>query len=129
MPETELRYFALEDGTAPVLRYLEELAVKDRRAAIKCAARIEVLSELGHELRRPLADYLRDGIYELRIRVGNVNYRILYFFHGQNVVVLAHALTKKKEVPDIDIERALERKELYEGDPERHTFAVDSEDE
>jgi len=34
------------------------------------------------ELRRPLADLLRDGIYELRIRIGRVHCRILYFFHG-----------------------------------------------
>ena len=43
----------------------------------------------GHELRRPEADFLRDGIYEL-----------LYFFHGQNVAVLAHGLTKEAEAPE-----------------------------
>jgi hypothetical protein len=34
-------------------------------------------------LRRPHADYLEDGIYELRWRNGTVQYRILYFFHGR----------------------------------------------
>ena len=53
---------------------------------------------------------MRDGIYELRARSGNINYRLLYFFHGQNVAVLAHGLTKEAEVPTADIERALERK-------------------
>jgi ribosome-binding protein aMBF1 (putative translation factor) len=58
-------------------------------------ARIRRLAEAGRELRRPEADYLRGGIYELRARRGHVNYRILYFFHGQNVAILAHALTKE----------------------------------
>jgi hypothetical protein len=29
-----------------------------------------------------VADYLRDGIYELRPTFGGIHYRILYFFHG-----------------------------------------------
>ena len=44
-----------------------------------------MLSQLGHELRRPLADYLDQGIYELRARIGQVNYRILYFLYGQQI--------------------------------------------
>jgi len=122
MPWTELKYYRATKGFAPVLEFLDALGQKDRKAAIKCAAKIEVLGELGHELRRPHADYLRDGIYELRVRVGRVNYRILYFFHGQDVIVLAHALTKEKEVPHADIERAIERKILFENNPARHTF-------
>ena len=43
-------------------------------------ARVQRLAELGHELRRPEGDHLRDGIYELRARL---NYRLPYFFHGQ----------------------------------------------
>jgi hypothetical protein len=35
---------------------------------------------MGHELRRPEADFLRDGIYELRASLGGVHHRILYFF-------------------------------------------------
>jgi hypothetical protein len=44
--------------------------------------RIERLRDLGHELRRPEADYLRDGIYELRVGLGSVNHRMLYSFTG-----------------------------------------------
>jgi phage-related protein len=72
------------------------------------------LAECGHELRRPLADFLREGIHELRIRKGRVNYRILYFFHGRNVAILAHALTKEDEVPKADIERSIRRKKAFE---------------
>jgi hypothetical protein len=50
-----------------------------------------MLEQQGHELRRPIADFLRDGIYELRPSVQGVNYRILYFFSGRNVVVVSTA--------------------------------------
>ena len=74
----------------------------------------------GHELRRPIADILRDGIYELRPSYQGVNYRILYFFSGKNIVVISHGLSKKAEVPAIEIDRAIERKNKYEANPKVH---------
>jgi phage-related protein len=68
---------------------------------------------------------LRDGVYELRARSGNVNYRILYFFHGQNVAVLAHSLTKEAKVPKSDIERAIRRMGAFEKDPDGHSYRED----
>ena len=112
------------DGSVPVKDWLEqEVAKRDIRIAAKCRVRIALLKERGNSLRRPFADYLRDGIYELRIAFGRVNYRILYFFYGGGeVIVLTHALTKEAEVPGKDIEIALQRKSLFESDPERHTY-------
>lgn len=124
MPQTEVFFYRDEDGTVPVLAWLEELATKNRRAAAACIAKLRLLEAFGHELRRPHADYLRDGIYELRARRGNVNYRILYFYHGQNVAVLAHSLTKKKRVPPADIQRAIERKQRYEQDTEKRRATI-----
>jgi len=46
-----------------------------------------------------------------------VQYRILFFYHGRNTVVLAHALTKEAAIPARDIERAKERKRRYEQEP------------
>ena len=83
--------------------------------------RIERLQDLGHELRRPEADYLRDGIYELRVGLGGMNYRMLYFFHRRVTAVLAHGLVKEHEVPPREIEEAIRRKRRFELHPERHT--------
>ena len=79
MPQTEVVLFKEADGTVPVRDWLLELKRRNRRAFAKCVVRIRRLAELGHELRRPEADLLRDGIYELRAREGRVNYRLLYF--------------------------------------------------
>jgi len=123
MPDTRTIYYCDDNGEAPVLEWLEQLARKDKRAAARCVARIELLEQLGHELRRPIADILRDGIYELRTRSGKVQYRILYFFSGANVVVLSQGFIKKgSAVPDKEIERALERKLNFEKNPKKHTY-------
>ena len=127
MPKTELIFFQDDDGSVPVRDWLSELQGKNRRAFAKCVEKVELLSELGHELRRPHTDMLRDGIYELRARSGNVNYRILYFFHGQNVAVLGNALTKEAKVPVAEIERAIERKQAFEQDPAGHSYTEDDE--
>jgi hypothetical protein len=80
------------------------------------------ISEVGHELRRPEADLLRNGIYELRVGLQHVNYRILYFFHGRVAAILAHGLTKEDRVPGAAIDVALMRKQRYEQNPKVHTF-------
>lgn len=120
MPPTQVLFFKGLDGRAPVLEWLKELRRWDPEAFVRCMVGIQRLRGLGHELRRPAADYLRNGIYELRLRQGRVHYRILYFFHGRGVAVLAHGLTKEGVVPDRDIDRALRRKRAFETCPERH---------
>ena len=52
-------------------------------------------------------------------------YRLLYFFHGHDVL-LAHALTKKDEVPKTGVERAIKRMKLFKTNPQAITY--ESED-
>ena len=119
MPKSHVVFYREAAGTVPVLEWFDSLPAK---AQDKCRVRIQRLSDLGHELRRPEADLLRDGIYELRIGLQHVNYRILYFFHGRLVAILAHGLTKENRVPGATIDAALARKQRFELDPKSHTF-------
>jgi hypothetical protein len=80
MPRTEVVFYLDDDGSAPALDWLGTLTLKAR---LKCLVRLERLRELGHELRRPEADLLRDGIYELRVSLNHVQYRLLYGFHTE----------------------------------------------
>ena len=127
MPPTQIRFFRNARG-APVRDWLLTLRQDDRRLYAKCVARIRLLAQLGFELRRPMADYLEEDIYELRIRHGRVNHRILYFFHGQNVAILAHAFVKEGAVPRTDLMRAIQWKEALLADPEKHTHNEDIPD-
>jgi hypothetical protein len=112
-------FYQEEDGSTPVLDWLQELP---RKVQDKCTVRIERLAELGHELRRPEADFLRDKIYELRIGFQGINYRILYFFHGTTIAVLSHGIVKEREVPPKEIDKAIERRNRFELNPEQHTY-------
>jgi phage-related protein len=72
------------------------------------------LGEMGLALRRPYIDYLRDDIYELRIRLRRGHCRVLYFIFHRNTFVLLHAILKKTgKVADAEIERAIEYKLDY----------------
>ncbi len=125
MPPVEVVLFANEDGTAPILNWFDELERRDRRILAKVLARIERLRELGHGMRRPEADSLRDGIYELRIAFQGVQYRALYFFDGRAYAVLSHGLAKEDVVPPREIDLAVRRKALFAKDPEKYTYRED----
>ena len=119
MPKINIFLYREKDGEVPLLDWFDSIP---SRAVAKCRVRIERLQELGHELRRPEADYLRDGIYELRVALQGINYRLLYFFHGNVAIVLSHGLTKKGKVPPKEIVKAIERKKRFELNPHNHTY-------
>lgn len=106
-----------DDGTVPALEWLAGLPLKARA---KCLAWIEQLRACGFELRRPVADLLRDEVYELRLDLDRHD-RILYFFHGQ-IAVLSHGLIKERRVPPRQIDLAVDRKAKFAVHPDRYTF-------
>ena len=118
MPPTTVVIFKESDGSCPLLEWLDTLPAKARA---KCIVRIERLKQAGHELRRPEADTLRDGIHELSARMGHVNYRILYFFHGKTAVI-SHGLVKQRGVPTGEIDRAVDRMLRFVRNPQAHTY-------
>jgi phage-related protein len=128
MPSTTVVFYQEKAGEAPVAEWLRELNDTHPKAYDKCRAALARLALLGHELRRPEADYLRDGIHELRVRLGSVNYRLLYFFHGRTVCVVAHGLTKEAAVPAADLQRAVARKAAFTAHPTLHTSHGDIDD-
>lgn len=119
MPRTRVVIYCEQDGSAPFVPWLLGLP---NSAQDKIRLRLERLAELGHELRRPEADYLRDGIHELRATVRGVHYRVLYFFHGRVAAVVAHGVVKEKRVPDREIESAVQRMRRFLAEPARHTL-------
>lgn len=115
----EIALYAENDGSCPFLEWFELLSPK---AQDKCFLRLERLRAMGHNLRRPEADYLRDGIYELRVTINGIQLRILYFFHGTTAAIVSHGLVKQRVVPPKEIDRAIERKKRFEANPQEHTY-------
>jgi putative component of toxin-antitoxin plasmid stabilization module len=121
MPRTEIQVFRKADGTSPFSQWFDDLETSEPKAYANCLARILLLAECGHQLRRPQVEFLERGIYEIRAKKGRVNYRILYGFHGSHVAVLACGCTKEKTVDPNDIEYAVKCMELVKRDPIKHT--------
>ncbi len=100
----EVYYFVDKDGVKPVKEFIYSLTRKEQA---KAHAYITELKKQGNNLRRPMADYLGDGIYELRPK----DNRIFYFFYFRDSAVLVHAIKKHvKTVPENDLRLCIKRK-------------------
>ena len=96
--------FIDEDGCKPVKEFIDSLTDKEQA---KVYAYITELKNQGNNLRRPMADYLRDGIHELRPR----DNRIFYFFYLRDRAVLVHAIKKHvKKIPEYDLKLCIKRR-------------------
>ena len=72
------------------------------------------------QLRRPIADYLGNGIYELRPK----NNRIFYFFFIKSSAVMIHAIRKTThKIPESDLQLCARRKN--QGERQRRLEKID----
>ncbi|MDO8581128.1 MAG: type II toxin-antitoxin system RelE/ParE family toxin [Candidatus Omnitrophota bacterium] len=101
-------FFIDERGEKPVKEFIDTLPLKEQA---KIMAYFDELKKQGHNLRRPMADYLGEGIYELRPR----DNRIFYFFYLRENAVLLHVIRKKTDkIPQGDMDLCLKRKKQVE---------------
>ncbi len=100
-------YYVDARGRSPILEDLKELTDAEQQ---KIFAYISLLQEKGEELRRPMADYIGDKLYELRPK----SHRALYFFMLKDYAVIVHLFRKKtNRLPDAEKKIALSRKEDF----------------
>jgi hypothetical protein len=65
MPLVEVLIYREDDGTAPLVDWLTSLPAEARD---RCLARLALLHDKGHELRRPHAENLGEGLVRRVIR-------------------------------------------------------------
>jgi phage-related protein len=122
LPRVQLILYRESDGSVPLLEWFDLLPPK---VVDKCRVWLRRLRDQGHELRRPDADYLRDGIYELRVGFRGVNYRMLYFYSGRQVAVVSHGIVKERVVPPKEIDLAVRRMNRFRANPASHSHVED----
>ncbi|MBI3614979.1 MAG: type II toxin-antitoxin system RelE/ParE family toxin [Candidatus Omnitrophica bacterium] len=83
-------YYVDAGGDSPILEDIHKLTLEEQQ---KIFAYISLLEEKGEELRRPMADYVGDKIYELRPRA----HRVLYFFMLKEYAVVVHLFRKRTD--------------------------------
>ena len=73
-------FYRNDAGHCPFEKFIDRLPEEDAREVV---ASIAALRELGNKARRPLVDYLENGVYELRARRIKKQFRVLYSFVGK----------------------------------------------
>lgn len=99
----QIVFYTTERGDSPIDEFLDAV---DKKSRAKIAAHLSILEKLGPNLKRPYADVVRGKIRELRIHFGSNQYRMLYFFHMKDQIIMVHAFAKKSQAikeGDIDL--------------------------
>ena len=103
--EIDVVFYMKADGTEPAKEFLLSLNKKMRAKMLRT---ITLLANNGPLLREPCSKSLRNGIFELRAKVGSDDFRVLYFFFSGSRAVLTNGFIKKtQKTPRSEIERAL----------------------
>lgn len=104
MQEFEIVFYDKPDGSEPAKEFLLSVDDKMRARLLKI---IELLAQNGTALRMPYSEYLVDGIFEIRAKVGSDISRVLYFFVIGRRIVLTNGFVKKtQKTPENEIEIA-----------------------
>ena len=105
-------FFEDNEATLPVREWMLN-PPKEVRA--KLLARVQMLREHGPSLDFPYTSQIEGRLRELRLRLGKMRYRVLYFFDERRTCILLHGFTKNTEaVPSTEIRVALQRMGAHE---------------
>ena len=69
---------------------------------------LELLDELGDQIRPPRSKKVAKDIYELRV-LTNLSVRILYTFHERNIWILHAFVKKSQKIPRKELATAINR--------------------
>ncbi|MBR1703910.1 MAG: type II toxin-antitoxin system RelE/ParE family toxin [Clostridia bacterium] len=112
MQKYELVYYELPSGKSPVREFINS---QDAKMKAKIQDMEDTLAQKGPKLRMPLSRFLGEGIFELRIQVGNRRTRVLYFFCKGNKIVLTNGFVKKtQKTPVSEINKAKKYRDDFE---------------
>jgi phage-related protein len=92
--------------------FMGKLSELERMKIMRALLLFETEDKIPHHYIK----YLRDDIYEFRVNFGNNEYRLLFIYDGDTVVVLFNCFKKKtQKTPNNEIEKAIRlKKEYYE---------------
>ena len=114
----EVEFYETKNGIQPAREFI---LLQEKKFIAKTLDMIQLLQDNGYQLREPYSKALEDGIFELRIKLGNNISRIMYFFYVDQHIILTNGFIKKtQKTPRNEIEKAkkywadyMDRKESY----------------
>lgn len=107
----EVEFYEKENNEIPVAEFIDGL---ERKMQAKVLRTIQLLEEKGIYLRMPYSEYIEDGIFELRIKVGSDISRVLYFFYYEGKIILTNGFVKKtQKTPKSEVKKAKQYRKDY----------------
>ena len=119
MPQIEILIYRADDGGPLFVHWLNSLQTTPVIAALPVWPSWK---NMDTSCDGPMPRIPGRASTSLRVKYGRVNYRMLDFFHGRDAAVVSHGFAKERLIPPGEIKLALERKQDFERDSERHTF-------
>lgn len=97
--------------------FMGELSTMERAKIMRALLLFETEDKIPHHYIK----YLRDDIYEFRVTFGNNEYRLLFIYDNNTIVVLLNCFKKKSQkTPNKEINKAIRLKEEYYEQKERN---------
>ena len=104
MDDFEVGFYETVEGRAPEEEFID---LQNMKMQAKIYREIGLLAEKGNALRMPHSEYLDDGIFQIRAKIGNDISRVLYFFVVGKKIILTNGFVKKtQETPPEEIDLA-----------------------
>ena len=111
MSKYQVLFYSKDDGSEPAKDFILST---DKKMKAKILKTIAMLQENGTDLRMPYSEYLEDGIFEIRAKVGTDISRVLYFFAIEHKIILTNGFIQKmQKTPKREIEKAQKYRNDY----------------
>lgn len=106
-------FYATASGRCPVQDHLDELPDKTVQKIVWVLKLVREMDRVSAQYFKKLAD--AEDIWGIRADVGRDTFRLLGFFHGQDMIVLTNSFQKKsQQTPQREIELAKQRRTEYQ---------------
>lgn len=107
-----IQFYRLPNGECPVETFLDALSGKQAQKVVWVLRLIEELERVPTHYFKKLVN--SDGIWEVRVQLGNDAFRLLGFFAEPTMLVLTNGFAKKRQkTPAQEIATALRRRADY----------------
>ncbi len=108
----DLKFYRTESGHSPVEDFLDSLNAKQAQKVVWVLRLFQDLDTVPSKYFKRLVH--TDELWEIRVDFASDTFRLLSFFDGKKLLILAHGFPKKKQkVPKQMIDLAKQRKKDY----------------
>ncbi|HEX7243220.1 MAG TPA: type II toxin-antitoxin system RelE/ParE family toxin [Longimicrobiaceae bacterium] len=108
----EIRFYRTPSGRSPVEEFLDSLSGKQAQKVVWVLRLVEEMDAVPVQYFKKLVG--TEDLWEVRAQHGGDTFRLLGFFDGPQLVVLASGFAKKSEkLPRQEIAKAEERRRDY----------------